>query len=92
MRRLAWPSCASFTGEPDHVHLLVHDPPTVTRSRLVNSLKGVSSRRLRAEYVGRVNRAGTRGRLWSPSCLAASRGGAPLGIVKEYIRGQQRPD
>lgn len=80
-----------FNGEHDHVHLLVHYPPTIPLSRLVNSLKGVSSRRLRAEYVGRVNRAGTRGHLWSPSYFAGSCGGAPLDIIKEYIRGQRRP-
>ena len=67
-----------FTGEPDHVHLLVHHPRTVAPSKLVNSLKGVSSRRLRAQYMGRINRAGTRGHVWSPSCFAASCGGAPL--------------
>ena len=83
---------AEFNGEEDHVHLLIHYPPTVTLSRLVNSLKGVSSRRLRQEYVGRINRANTRGHLWSPSYFAASCGGAPLDIVKEYIRGQKRPD
>ena len=33
-----------FNGETDHVHLLVSFPPTVELSRLVNSLKGVSSR------------------------------------------------
>lgn len=44
-----------FNGEPNHVHLLVNFPPTVTISRLVNSLKGVSSRRLRSGFTGRVN-------------------------------------
>src|SRR6266478_4368206 len=39
-----------FDGEPDHVHLLVHYPPKVTISKLVNSLKGVSSRLLRANF------------------------------------------
>jgi putative transposase len=34
-------------GEDDHVHLLVNYPPKVPLSRLVNSLKGLSSRRLR---------------------------------------------
>ncbi len=36
-----------FNGETDHVHLLVNYPPKVTLSKLVNSLKGVSSRRLK---------------------------------------------
>ena len=61
-------------------------------SKLVNPLTGVSSRRLRAEYAGRINWAGTRGHLGSPSYLAASCGRAPPEIVKEYIRGQKRPD
>ncbi len=33
-----------FNCEANHVHLLVNFPPKVTVSRLVNSLKGVSSR------------------------------------------------
>ncbi|GAA4250461.1 hypothetical protein GCM10022255_039190 [Dactylosporangium darangshiense] len=33
-----------FNGEDDHVHLLVHYPPSFALSRLVNSLKGVSAR------------------------------------------------
>jgi REP element-mobilizing transposase RayT len=36
-----------FNGEGDHVHLLVEYPPRVAFSKLVNSLKGVSSRMLR---------------------------------------------
>ena len=32
-----------FDGEDDHVHLLVNYPPKVAVSKLVNSLKGVSS-------------------------------------------------
>lgn len=39
-----------FNGERDHVHLMVNFPPTVAVSRLINSLKGVSSRRLRQEF------------------------------------------
>ncbi|WP_416979503.1 transposase [Streptomyces sp. T028] len=31
------------------------------------------------------------GRFWSGSYLAASCGGAPLTVVKQYIRQQQRP-
>ncbi|MFI5645377.1 IS200/IS605 family transposase [Kitasatospora sp. NPDC051705] len=80
-----------FNGEGDHVHLLVHYPPKAALSRLVNSLKGVSSRYLRAEYTGRINRTGTGSVFWAPSYFAASCGGAPLSIVKEYIEGQKRP-
>jgi REP element-mobilizing transposase RayT len=39
-----------FNGEPDHVHLLVNSPSKVRLSELVNSLKGVSSRRMKQEF------------------------------------------
>lgn len=81
-----------FNGEHDHVHLLVEYPPKVAVSALVNSLKGVSSRRLRQDFTGRVNRASMRGRFWSPSYFAASCGGAPLSIIRQYVEQQRRPD
>lgn len=81
-----------FNGEEDHVHLLVHYPPKVALSNLVNSLKGVSSRRLRQEFTGRVDQAITHGRFWSGSYFAGSCGGAPLQVVKDCIENQKRPD
>ena len=80
-----------FNGEADHVHLLVEYPPKVSVSALVNSLKGASARRLRSEYTGKVNRAQVNGHFWSPSYFAASCGGAPLSIIRQYIEQQRRP-
>ena len=80
-----------FNGEGDHVHLLVHYPPKVALSKLVNGLKGVSARYLRQEYTGTMNRAIMHGHLWAPSYFAGSCGGAPLSVVKEYIENQKRP-
>ena len=37
-------------GEDDHVHLLLKYPPKVALSKLVNSLKGVSSRLLQKDF------------------------------------------
>jgi len=60
--------CSGFSAEPaefneqdNHLHLLVTYPPKVAISALVNSLKGVSARRLRAEFTGRVNQHATHG-------------------------------
>jgi putative transposase len=39
-----------FNGENNHVHLLVNFPPKAAPAKLVNSLKGVSSRRIRQEF------------------------------------------
>jgi putative transposase len=75
-------------GEDDHVHLLVIYPPKMGISGLVNSLKGVSSRRLR-EIRPEVSGRYSKGVLWSPSYFAASCGGAPLSIIAEYVRNQR---
>lgn len=77
-----------FNGETHHVHLLVHYPPKVAVSGLVNSLKGVSARILRRDFTGRTNHAPMHGHFWSPSYFAASCGGAPLTEVRQYIEQQ----
>lgn len=80
-----------FDGERDHVHLLVNYPPKIALSKLVNSLKGVSSRLLRKEFP-ELEQHFYKGVLWSPSYFAASCGGAPISIIKTYIQSQQTPD
>ena len=77
-------------GEHDHVHLLVAYPPKVAVSALVNSLKGVSSRLLRQERQD-IQQRYWKGVLWSPSYFAASCGGAPISIVRQYIEQQKTP-
>jgi putative transposase len=79
-----------FNGESDHVHLLVNYPPKTTVSKMVNSLKGVSSRKLR-QQVPELAKIYWKGVLWSPSYFASSCGGAPLTVIKQYIEEQQRP-
>ena len=69
----------------------MHYPPKVALSRLVGSLKGVSARRLRQEFPDHIRKYLRGGHFWSPSYFAASCGGAPLAIIKEYIEQQKRP-
>lgn len=78
-------------GERDHVHLWVSYPPKVPVSALVNSLKGASSRVLRKERPDIANRFYYKGVLWSPSYFAASCGGAPISIIRQYIEQQTNP-
>ncbi len=80
-----------FNGEDNHVHLLVNYPPKVAVARLVNSLKGVSSRRLRQEFPDLAQHYYQANKLWSGSYFAGSAGGAPLSVVKQYIEQQNRP-
>ena len=79
-----------MNGESDHVHLLIHYPPKHSVSSMVNSLKGVSSRLLRIERPDIAKRYWNNA-LWSPSYFAASCGGAPLNIVKQYVEQQKTP-
>jgi putative transposase len=78
-------------GERDHVHLLVEYPPKLSVSSLVNSLKGASSRVLRRLRPD-IAKSYWRGVLWSPSYFAASCGGAPISMVRQYIEQQKTPD
>ena len=89
--------CSSFeaelvemNAEDDHVHLLVNYPPKIAISKLVNSLKGVSSRLLRKEFPELHKRFYKRV-LWSPSYFAGSCGGAPISIIKQYVEQQRTP-
>lgn len=65
-------------------------PPKESVSNIVRSLKGVSARMLRQELPD-LARHYWQDQFWSPSYFAASCGGAPLSIIKEYIDQQQRP-
>ena len=79
-----------MNGETDHVHLLLNYPPKVSISKLVNSLKGVSSRLIRKQHP-ELAQYYWKGGLWSPSYFAGSWVGAPLSIIKQYIEQQNRP-
>ena len=81
-----------FDGENDHVHLLVNYPPKVSISKLVNSLKGVSSRMIRKKNYPSIHEKLWGGALWSPSYFACSCGGAPITIIRQYIDQQNTPD
>lgn len=77
-----------FGGESDHVHLLVSIPPTVAVSKLVNSLKGVSSRLLRKKNSVHFSKTLWNGILWSRSYYCGTAGGAPLETLRSYIQNQ----
>ena len=71
---------------PDHVHLLVEVDPQYGIHKLIKSMKGASSRTLRAEFPALKSRLPT---LWSNSYFVSTVGGAPLEIVKQYIESQK---
>ncbi len=70
---------------PDHVHLLMEVPPTVAMSKLIQKLKGRSSRQLRLEFP-HLRRMPA---FWSPSWFVSTVGGAPLEVVRRYVENQE---
>ncbi len=98
LRRIFQSVCADFSaelvefeGERDHVHLLVNYPPKISVSKLVNGLKGVSSRMIRKSGYPKIQQSLWGNSLWSPSYFASSCGGAPIEIIKQYIEQQNTP-
>jgi putative transposase len=76
-----------FNGEENHVHALIEYPPKLSVSQIVNALKGVSSRRYGQAGLPKPHQDA----LWSPSYFAIAVGGAPLEVLKEYIKNQEKP-
>mgnify|MGYP002785198184 CR=1 FL=1 len=77
-----------FNGESDHTHALIEYPPKLSISQMVNALKGVSSRRYgQAGYPKPCGKDA----LWSPSYFVSSVGGAPIEVLKQSIREQEKP-
>jgi len=79
---------AEMNGEADHVHLLVDAGPNVQPSRLVNTLKTISSREIRKEFGRELARHYRKPVLWTRAYCVLSAGGAPLDVIKAYIQNQ----
>ena len=92
-----------INGEKEHIHkdatsevasevlvvrALIEYPPKLSVSKIVNALKGVSSRR-----YGQAGFKKPHGKsaLWSPSYFAVSVGVAPIETLIDYIKKQSRP-
>ena len=91
--RSAWDTvCEDFgcklrasSYESDYVCLTVAYRPAVSLSALVNSLKGVSARRLGSEAFPEVERKLWGRHFWSPGYCAMSCGVAALESVQRYV-------
>ena len=77
-------------GEPDHRHFLITCPPSVCPSTLVGAIKTATSRVLRREFAEHLRPFYWKPVFWSRSYCLVSAGGAPLEIIKRYIRVQGR--
>jgi putative transposase len=76
----------------DHIHLLVSVPPYLSVSKLMQQLKGASSRKMLQEF-GELSRQFWGRHLWARGYFAASSGNVTDEIIKQYIesQGQEPP-
>ena len=72
---------------PDHVHLLLSAPPTMSPSRVMNAVKGRTSNRLMREYR-RLHREFWGRHLWARGYFVATSGNVTDDILKKYIEDQ----
>lgn len=81
-----------FNGEEDHVHLLFQYHPEIQLSKLVNSLKSVSSRKLRQEFLPELEKTYYQKKVvWNSSYFLASCGGVTISTLRKYIENQDKP-
>lgn len=79
--------CVELNIQPNHVHILVGIPLSISPSMVTLRVKGISSYRLRREFpilVAQSSKA-----LWSPSCVHTSVGN-DLTRVIYYIQNQDK--
>ena len=78
----------SGSMSPDHVHLLLSIPPSMSLSKVVQYVKGKSSRKLLQEFKGLHKRYWGQ-HLWARGYFAVSVGNVNATDVQKYIEEQE---
>ena len=72
---------------PDHVHLLLSVPPTLSPSRVMNAIKGKSSNRLLRDFRT-LNKTFWGRHLWARGDFVATSGNVTDEVIARYIEEQ----
>ena len=80
--------CKADLGTKDHIHLLVDLAPKIALSKLVNTLKTISSREIRKEFAQHLKPYYWKPVFWKRGFGYTSAGGATIDILKKYIENQ----
>jgi putative transposase len=73
--------------ENDHIHCLFKAKPTTSLSKFINAYKSASSRIVKKEFP-EVREKLWKEYFWSRSYCLLTSGGAPIEVIKEYIKRQ----
>lgn len=81
-----------FSGEMDHVHLLLEIVPSIRISDLVRTIKSFTSRRVREKHWYEIKSKLWGKRFWTRSyCVLSVGDGANTETIKKYIQNQCSP-
>ena len=72
----------------DHVHVLLSCPPTLSPSKIMQYIKGKSSRKLMMEFA-HIQKMFWGRHLWARGYFVATSGNVTDEVIKEYIRLQE---
>ena len=75
-----------FGGEEDHIHILFETPPQIQLSKLVNTLKTVSSRLIKKDYEEHLKDYYCNSAFWSKSYCIIFTGELPLKLLKSISK------
>lgn len=74
----------------DHIHLMISTKPTIELTKLVNLLKGTSSRYLRKEFELEISEQLYGDSFWSDSYYIATAGNVSVDTIYKYIDNQRK--
>ena len=75
--------------DKDHIHVLFSAQPNSQLSKFINAYKSASSRLVKKEFP-QIKDKLWKSAFWSKSYCLLTVGGAPLEVLKEYIKSQGR--
>ena len=76
-----------WNHDGDHVHILFKAHPNTEISKFINAYKSASSRLLKKEFPA-IRKQLWKERFWSQSFCLLTSGGAPIEVIKSYIKSQ----
>lgn len=81
----------AFEVMPDHVHLFVSAPPKFAPAEIVRLFKGITSRKLKAEFASiRRQYWGEHATLWAERYYVGTAGCVRAETIKRYIEESQK--
>ncbi len=80
-------SLVEWNHDMDHVHILFKAHPNSELSKFINAYKSASSRLIKKHFP-QVKRKLWKEYFWSRSFCLLTTGGAPIEVIKKYIKNQ----